>query len=195
MGTIGPGKSFAVPAEPFEQAIYRMAGFHALAPPRSYHGRDFDRWQRVEEGKCSQLPPFPRPKPPALLVEFSGNSGINKAPSPELIPRPAVPVRLSPGNFMRISLAILCAAVSISSAAAQGGPAPNKVPGDSPHSTGRTDLPNDGQAQPQGSTGPLETGSGGAPAESPHGQTPAGMQAAPEGSSKTIVDTVPAAQR
>jgi hypothetical protein len=94
---------------------------------------------------------------------------------------------------MRISLAILCAAVSISSAAAQS--TPNKVPGHSPHSTGRTDLPNDGQAQPQGPTGPLETRSGGAPAESPQGQTPAGMQAAPEGSSKTIVDTVPAAQR
>ena len=31
-------------------------------------------------------------------------------------------------------------------------------------------------------------GSGGAPAESPQGQTPPGMQAAPEGSSKTIVD-------
>src|SRR3954466_2765835 len=39
VGTIGPGKSLAVAAEPFEQAIYRMAGFHALAPPRSYHGR------------------------------------------------------------------------------------------------------------------------------------------------------------
>jgi len=34
-----------------------------------------------------------------------------------------------------------------------------------------------------------------APAESPQGQTPPGMQAAPEGSSKTIVDTAPAAQR
>ncbi len=42
--------------------------------------------------------------------------------------------------------------------------------------------------QPQGPTGPINTGSGGAPAESPQGQTPPGMQAAPEGSSKTIVD-------
>jgi hypothetical protein len=35
---------------------------------------------------------------------------------------------------------------------------------------------------PQGETGPLETGSGGAPAASPQGETPPGMQAAPSGS-------------
>ena len=59
----------------------------------------------------------------------------------------------------------------------------------SPHSTGQTVSPeNKGQQQPQGPTGPLETKSGGAPAESPQGQTPPGMQAAPEGSSKTIID-------
>jgi hypothetical protein len=45
-----------------------------------------------------------------------------------------------------------------------------------------------GVLQPQGYTGPLNTGSGGAPAESPQGQTPPGMQSAPEGSSKTIID-------
>jgi hypothetical protein len=38
----------------------------------------------------------------------------------------------------------------------------------------------DGQASPQGPTGPLETKSGGAPAASPQGDTPAGMQAVPE---------------
>jgi hypothetical protein len=54
-------------------------------------------------------------------------------------------------------------------------------------STGKTVLPDKGQLQPQGWTGPITTGtSGGAPAESPQGQTPPGMQAAPEGSSKTI---------
>ncbi len=59
----------------------------------------------------------------------------------------------------------------------------------SPHSTGQTVSPeNKGQQQPQGQTGPLETKSGGAPAESPQGQTPPGMQAAPDGSSKTIID-------
>lgn len=44
-----------------------------------------------------------------------------------------------------------------------------------------------GQPQPQGWTGPITTGSGGAAAESPQGQSPPGMQAAPEGSSKKVV--------
>jgi hypothetical protein len=47
-----------------------------------------------------------------------------------------------------------------------------------------------GHPQPQGWTGPINTGSGGAPAESPQGQSPPGMQPAPEGSSK--VTTAPA---
>jgi hypothetical protein len=93
---------------------------------------------------------------------------------------------------MRIILTLLCAICWISSAAAQGSQAAEKVQGDSQNSTGRTYLPQEGEMQPQGRTGPLETGSGGAPAESPQGQTPSGMQAAPEGSSKTIVDTAPA---
>ena len=45
-----------------------------------------------------------------------------------------------------------------------------------------------GQNQPQGPTGPINTTTtGGAPAESPQGETPPGMQSAPEGSSKTTV--------
>ena len=41
--------------------------------------------------------------------------------------------------------------------------------------------------QPQGMTGPLNTKStGGAPASSPQGETPPGMQAAPKGSDKTV---------
>ena len=60
---------------------------------------------------------------------------------------------------------------------------------DSQNSTGRTVIPEkQGPLQPQGHTGPINTTSGGAPAESPQGQTPPGMQAAPDGSSKTIVD-------
>ena len=46
--------------------------------------------------------------------------------------------------------------------------------------------------QPQGLTGPIDTTTGGPPAESPQGETP-GVQAAPEGSSKTIVGTKPTA--
>lgn len=44
----------------------------------------------------------------------------------------------------------------------------------------------DDQASPQGPTGPINTESGGAPAASPQGDTPAGMQAAPQGSDKAI---------
>ena len=79
-------------------------------------------------------------------------------------------------------LAMLCVAFSLATAAAQD------RPGDSPHSTGRTNLPAQGQMQPQGPTGPLNTTTGGAPAESPQGQTPPGMQSAPGGSDKTVVD-------
>jgi hypothetical protein len=45
---------------------------------------------------------------------------------------------------------------------------------------------NGSQSQPQGNTGPLNTASGGAPASSPQGETPAGMQSAPQGSSEKI---------
>lgn len=59
----------------------------------------------------------------------------------------------------------------------------------SPHSTGVSVAPETkGVQQPQGPTGPVDTKSGGAPAESPQGQTPPGMQSAPDGSSKSIVD-------
>ena len=41
--------------------------------------------------------------------------------------------------------------------------------------------------QPQGMTGPVNTKSiGGAPASSPQGETPPGMQAAPKGSDKKV---------
>ncbi len=54
-------------------------------------------------------------------------------------------------------------------------------------STGATTSPSTkGAKQPQGWTGPLDTGSGGAPASSPQGQSPPNMQAAPEGSAKSI---------
>ena len=90
---------------------------------------------------------------------------------------------------MRLILAALCVAACTSTASAQT-QSEVKQPGDSQHSTGRTVMPDDnkGQLQPQGRTGPISTGSGGAPAESPQGQSPPGMQPAPDGSSKTIVD-------
>jgi len=87
---------------------------------------------------------------------------------------------------MRAILVLPILIFSATLAAAQT-PAPEK-PGDSSHSTGRTVIPDEkGQMQPQGPTGPINTGVGGAPAGSPQGQTPPGMQSAPEGSDKTIV--------
>ena len=59
----------------------------------------------------------------------------------------------------------------------------------SPGTCRRTVVPEvKGEKQPQGWTGPITTGTGGAPPESPQGQTPPGMQSAPEGSSKTTVE-------
>ena len=88
---------------------------------------------------------------------------------------------------MRRLLLLLLIATPLSIASAET-PATDKPAEtkDSQHSTGKTELPDKGQLQPQGWTGPITTGTGGAPPESPQGQTPPGMQAAPEGSSKTI---------
>jgi hypothetical protein len=93
---------------------------------------------------------------------------------------------------MRIAIALVAALAFASAASAQTGvKSYDKKPGDSQYSTGRTVLPesNKGQLQPQGWTGPITTESGGAPADSPQGQSPPGMQAAPDGASKTIVET------
>jgi hypothetical protein len=48
------------------------------------------------------------------------------------------------------------------------------------------DNPSGSVVQPHGPTGPINTKSGGAPASSPQGETPAGMQAAPKGSSEAV---------
>jgi hypothetical protein len=81
--------------------------------------------------------------------------------------------------------AALIASYASCSVAQTAEPKPNV----SEHSPGRTVIPDEkGQLQPQGWTGPTETQTeGGAPATSPQGQTPPGMQSAPEGSDKIIV--------
>lgn len=90
---------------------------------------------------------------------------------------------------MRAALALICL-VSFSGMASAQMITPNNA-AEPKESNGRTVSPETkGQLQPQGWTGPINTGSGGAPAESPQGQTPPGMQAAPEGSSKTVVEPV-----
>lgn len=91
---------------------------------------------------------------------------------------------------MRILLAGVYLTFTVAVALAQ------VAPDQSPQSTGRTVSPEtEGKQQPQGNTGPLNTTQGGAPPESPQGQTPPGMQSAPEGSSKTMVDPKSGAQQ
>jgi hypothetical protein len=85
--------------------------------------------------------------------------------------------------FMILAAAVTSAAAQTSTS--QANPAPNSA------QSSPTDLSAHQQhieQQPQGSTGPLDTTSGGTPAESPQGEAPPGMQAAPEGSSKVITN-------
>jgi hypothetical protein len=89
---------------------------------------------------------------------------------------------------MRLYLAATCLVICTTIAAAQTN-SDYKKPGDSPPS-GRTVLPDNtvspddkGQLQPQGWTGPLSTGTGGAPASSPQGDSPPAMQTTPGGTS------------
>jgi hypothetical protein len=90
-------------------------------------------------------------------------------------------------NPMRILITILSLALCAESVSAQTPPKEESSEA-SQHSTGRTVLsPKTNTKTPQGDTGPQETGTGGAPAESPQGETPPAMQPAPDGSSKTIV--------
>ena len=84
---------------------------------------------------------------------------------------------------MRLLMIAIYLTLSCGFAAAQTDP--NK---DVNTPTGRSSPEDKGQLQPQGWTGPLETKSGGAPAESPQGQSPPGMQPAPDGSTKTVVE-------
>lgn len=85
---------------------------------------------------------------------------------------------------MKPFIILACLAALLTSATAR---ADADKPGSPATSAGKTHPEDKGQLQPQGWTGPINTGSGGAPPESPQGQSPPGMQAAPEGSSKTVV--------
>lgn len=87
---------------------------------------------------------------------------------------------------MRISALTLCLALVVPAGFANAQTAQDKS--SVKQSTGTTAPEAKGELRPQGWTGPINTTSGGAPPESPQGETPPGMQAAPEGSSKTVVE-------
>jgi hypothetical protein len=92
-----------------------------------------------------------------------------------------------PPEFAKASLVSRQEFMAACVKAAQGKPAAS-----SPESPGVSVSPEtSGKQQPQGKTGPLDTTTGGAGPESPQGQTPPGMQAAPDGSSKIIVGPDP----
>jgi hypothetical protein len=86
---------------------------------------------------------------------------------------------------VRALACILCAVLLLASGPSA---AQHDQTGKEPATVGaeRTPPEDKGQLQPQGWTGPINTQSGGAPAESPQGQSPPGMQPAPEGSTKTV---------
>jgi hypothetical protein len=91
----------------------------------------------------------------------------------------------------RRACAMILTALSLTPALAQSTSDKNSAASDSPAvraPDGRTPPEDKGVLQPQGWTGPINTGSGGAPAESPQGQSPPGMQAAPAGSTKTVTE-------
>ena len=78
---------------------------------------------------------------------------------------------------MRIAIIALCLSAGMAFAQVTPQADPKK---DLTNQSGRTVIPEKKEAQP------LDTKStGGAPASSPQGETPPGMQSAPEGSSKT----------
>ena len=87
-------------------------------------------------------------------------------------------------NLVRIALAIAYLAFGAGIAVAQTAPS-GKSSAD-PKSTRSVSPETKGQMQPQGRTGPLETEGPAAPADNPQGETPPGMQAAPDGASKTV---------
>lgn len=90
---------------------------------------------------------------------------------------------------MRTTLAAIGLILFAGTALAQTKQESESTPPQLKETDGRTVSPETkGQMQPQGPTGPINTTTGGAPAESPQGQTPPGMQSAPEGSSKTVVE-------
>jgi hypothetical protein len=88
---------------------------------------------------------------------------------------------------VRTTALTLCLALLLPASIAGAQTAPSDK-GSVKQPTGTTAPEAKGELRPQGWTGPINTTSGGAPPESPQGETPPGMQAAPEGSSKTVVE-------
>jgi hypothetical protein len=88
---------------------------------------------------------------------------------------------------MRLLLAAFCISAYAPLACAQTEPNLDRLSASQPiNGEAASSDDNKGQSQPQGPTGPLTTGSGGASAASPQGGTPPNMQVVP--GSKTGAD-------
>jgi hypothetical protein len=128
----------------------------------------------------------------ALLMELNSKRVVQ-----QLVPTPSNrPGLWSRSRLPKVNIAVMYTSIVLISSVVLSlgllsgvvhGQTPSTQQSDSPQSTGRTIVPAEGIHQPQGPTGPINTQSGGAPAASPQGETPPGMQAAPGGSDKTIV--------
>ena len=83
-------------------------------------------------------------------------------------------------NFLAVTTVIFVATLS-TAAMAQTAAQPDATATQTPSGKqGQATVGKSDQAQPQGPTGPVSTTSGGAPASSPQGETPPGMQPAPQ---------------
>jgi hypothetical protein len=86
-------------------------------------------------------------------------------------------------NFRNFSAAatVFFAAMLPAAAMAQNAAQPDATLTQTPSGKqGQAPIAKSDQAQPQGPTGPINTTSGGASASSPQGETPSGMQPAPQ---------------
>jgi hypothetical protein len=90
---------------------------------------------------------------------------------------------------MRLFLIALCISAYASMASAQTQLDLNRLSASQPiKGSAASPDENKEQAQPQGPTGPITTGSSSTTAASPQGGTPPNMQAAPDDSSKSSAD-------
>ena len=82
-------------------------------------------------------------------------------------------------NFLAAASVVFVGMLS-AAAMAQTAAQPDATATQTPAGKQQAPVAKSDQAQPQGPTGPVNTTSGGAPASSPQGETPAGMQPEPK---------------
>jgi hypothetical protein len=128
-------------------------------------------------------------KPPAMLVNTE-DRGVTRRNETVLSPVVAREGATKETNMRVVSMALLIMAFAGGTTFAQNPPAgstPNSPPASPDPAPVAPSNPSN-QAQPQGHTGPTTTTTGGAPASSPQGDAPPGMQPHPQGVPEQTVD-------